>query len=274
MRTGGAQLPSESAHCAWGASNVTAPVGGAFTPAAATRIASSSYSKCANQERPRLLDGEPAARSGQGPWEGPGKRREGGAHGRPARAFSAASSRGAGGGWASRIIAALMPAAGGGRGGRRAGGEAGRGVSGRPPARAFPPPLRAAATRRGSSDRAPVPPARSSPRPRSPQPAGARCSPCRSRPATGFKVGAAPRSPHPAPARPPGAPSRVSGRARCAPARPPPPVRTAGCGLPRAGSGRGPGDPRFPPPLCLPQEGRRSACSKPGRSGGWPRSTG
>ncbi|XP_032334577.1 allograft inflammatory factor 1-like isoform X1 [Camelus ferus] len=82
-----------------------------------------------------------------------------------------------------------MPAAGrpAGRGGEAGREGRGRGGGECPAARAIPPPLGPAATRRGSSDQAPVPPPRPSPRPRSPEPSGARCSPCRSRSATGSK---------------------------------------------------------------------------------------
>lgn len=234
MRTGGAQLPSESAHCASGASNGTAPVGGAFTPAAATRTGFwRPLQVCEPRAPPFTLRG---ARGPQPARDLGGSREEqrGRCPRRPARAFPAASSRGAGGGLGVPHNS-RFDAGGRRREGREAGRRRGRERCVRPPARALPPPLGAAATRRGSSDRAPVPPARSSPRPRSPKPAGARCSPCRSRPATGFKVGAAPRSPAPRPPRParcPGSP----GRARRAPARPPArrhlcAPRAAGCGL-------------------------------------------
>lgn len=178
-------------------------------------------------------------------------------------------------GWASRIIAALMPAAGH-RGGEGRGGEAGRregrGVSGcrrlssAPRFRRHTPP---------ELGRVPVLPPRSSPLPRSPETAGAGCSLCRSRSATGFKVGATvPPLPRPQPA--------VQLPPACAWC---PPLAT--CAHPadhgvsharEAGAGpgaRGPVRPRLPgPSLCLFQEGKRSACSKPGRKGGWRRSTG
>lgn len=179
-------------------------------------------------------------------------------------------------GSASRIIAALMPAAGGGRRGgvgRRAGGEGG--VC--PAAGAFPPPLRPATTRRRrSSDPVSVPPPRSSTRPRSPEPAGApRSSSCRSRSATGFKVGApvlpAAARPCPAPGPRTRPPTRRHQRAvsparhLCAP-RARPRRREAGAGP----GARGRADPRLPGRLFVSsrREGVRLAQSPAGEEAG------
>lgn len=147
-----------------------------------------------------------------------------------------------------------------------------------PAAGAFPPRLRPAATRlRRSSDPVPVARPRSSTRPRSPEPAGApRSSSCRSRSATGFKVGATvlPAAARPCPAPGPQTaprphPQRVVSPARhlCAP----------GARLRRreAGAGAGPGargraDPRLPGRLFVSsrREGVRLAQSPAGEEAG------
>lgn len=131
---------------------------------------------------------------------------------------------------------ARVRAAGRGGVGRRAGRWREGGVC--PAARAFPPPRGPAATRRRSSDQTPARLPHPSLRPRSPDPAGTPRSPCRSRSATGSKVGAAVPPLSRALVPPPALrPRRLSpARHLCA--------RGGRRGLRRAGGGRALGDAR------------------------------